>query len=450
MEQVKRLFWKEAIRSWPLLAAGVVLPAFVFGWLLPRLQRVPPGYPPIHHYDVTIITAILGLLMLAVTVWAVMTAGSERYRQSYVSAHFPVTPSIAPLIGFGMQLLLGAAIGFSIGAWFMHIGSRILQIDYLLAAVVMLYFSGNAGVSFVVTQALSPAAGIAAGLCWMLGNIGVRNLLIGEGSIRSTSILQFSEVAFPAILVSLAILLLPGRLGRRARQIVSCAVLAVVLLGFPIIKPILDSRRPADNKLFLPFNKQITSPDGALAIAYLDRFVPLNSTSPFRLRLELTDYPRQWTAETTFDAPVLLVGFAGHDAVILAEQRAGEQQITLLRWDRFSDAPRPLFSFTAQRGALLRKLPAFDTFDTSMVSPDGRYGLLVLPSLFSDYFVSDIWLLDLARNRAKLVIPAIFSFNTSIGWQEQKAILMRENGNQYQIDLPGGKVERTLIEEERR
>jgi len=448
---VKRLIWKEAIRSWPLLVLGLLLPVLSFGGLLPKQRVIVNGIYYQGKHDEWLVMATLGLLMLAVTAWSVMTAASERYRASYLGVHFPVSPALAPVIGFCLQLLLGAVIGLCAGLWFRPYGP-------LLPVAVMLFVACGAGVSFLLTMAISPSAGFAAGVFWMLGYIvKFSETLAQAANLRNPAIPLGTEVvqnSWPALLafaVALTILLLPGRLGRRARQIASCAVLAGVLLGFPIVKPMLDSRRHASNEYFIPGGSQrITTPDGALAIAYLDPVVPLNSTSPFRLRLELTDYPRQWTAETTFDAPVLPVGFAGHDAVILAEQRVGEQQITLLRWDRFSDAPRPLFSFTAQRGALLRKRQTLDTYVTSMISSDGRYGLLALPSLFSEYYVTDIWLLDLAQNRAQLVIPAIFFYNASVGWQEQKAMLMMENGNQYQIDLPGGKVERTRIEEERR
>jgi len=448
MEMVKRLLWKEAIRSWPLLLAGAVLAVFVFGWVLPRLQHANAGFPPNHYLITNVITVTLGVLMVAVTSWAVMTAGSERFRKSYGSTHFPISPNLAPLIGFIAQLLLGAAIGFGVGAWFLHI-------DYLLPAAIVLYFAGNAGVSFVVTQAISPAAGIAAGLCWMLGSIRLRDMLASAENARSSApwspILQYCVVALPAIMVALAILLLPGRLGRRARQIASCAVLAAVLLGFPIIGPVLSSRsNNAVARFMTAEHARLASFDGALAVAYLDP-VRVNGDPPAGMRLELADYPRQWTAQADFTAVVLPVGFIRNDAAILAQQKNGAREITLLRWDRFSDAPRPLFTFTAHRKALWRALRGSpEIFIDGRVDPNGRYGLLVLPTLLSEYGQYDIWLLDFTYGKAKLVVPATFVYQTSIGWSEEQATLTQQNGREYRIDLAREKVSVMQVGKERR
>lgn len=444
MELVKRLLWKEVIRSWPLVALVAALPTYAFGWWLPKLQDPVHGIFGYRYYDELLITVTLGILLLAVVVWSAVAGAGERFRQSYASMHFPIPSTLTPMIGFGMQLLLGAAVGFSAGYWFMHGG-------LLLPVTLVLFFTAAAGMSFMMTMARlsSNAVGLAVFLLYGIVKL-VEGLAPSLSVDNGREMALYSLCAMLALLVAMVIQMLPGDWSRKARQASSLVVLTAVLIGFPIAKPMLDNWRQPGWQPRYDY-RQLATPDGALMVHYLaavGRQVPF----PDKLTVDFSDYPRQWHREMTFDGPVLPVGFRGHDAVILARQRPGEREITLLRWDRSTTTAQPLFSFAAGRRALrdtMRTVTGQGHFVGS-ISPNGQYGLLSLRTPFRDRWGVDLWLLDFTRRRATLVMADTYLYHTVVGWTADQAVLTQEFNGSYRINLHSGTAAKVMIEEAQR
>ncbi|MHB9107867.1 MAG: hypothetical protein ACYDCO_12490 [Armatimonadota bacterium] len=448
MDVVKRLLWKEVIRSWPLVALVAALPTYAFGWWLPKLRYPIHGIFGYGSYDYLLIAVTLGILLLAVVAWSAVTGAGERFRQSYASIHFPIPATLTPVIGFGVQLLLGAAVGFSAGHWFIREG-------LLVPIAIILFYTVAAGVSFMMTMTRLSSNAIGLIVFLIYGIVKFTQALPAgryPPSLHTETgkeMVLYSLCALLALSIAMVIQALPGNLSRQARQTSSLVMLTAVLIGFPIAKPMLDgwlhrNSAPAYS------NRLLTTPDGVLAVSFRTAF-DKKAAFPKELPVDFTDFPRQWHGQMTFDGPVLPVGFIGHDAVILARQRPGERQITLLRWHRAADTTEQLFSFTTYRQALQRTMsdPSSWIDLIGCISPDGRYGLLALCSPYGDYAGNDIWLLDFTRQRATLVIPAIHLYGATVGWMADRAVMTTSSDTSYRIDLAAGTMAKTTIREER-
>ncbi|MHB9023799.1 MAG: hypothetical protein ACYC7E_06425 [Armatimonadota bacterium] len=437
---LRRLLWKEWRLGWPMLAAGLVLPP-----LATAIVKVHKSN--FRSLDWT--TVSLFLLLFAIAVWASTLAGRERIRQSYAGAHFPLHPAWNTLNTYLAQGIIVLLIGLNVGWWSTKLDESYPLLNALLLAG--LFVGSQFTLSFVVSLAISTTAGIVAGICWILGNnevlalLTMNNYRISDDPLPLKSIALLSLCIASALLV-ITIVLLPARTVSIYRRIIACMILGLGTLSLPVYDQYIETwlQKPQWATHILP-PVRIHSVDGSLAVEVIR---PDRKNNDVATGLRFIDYRQKRIAEHALQPVMQPIGFISHQAVIVAQQRPDDREITLLRWDTITNAMRSLLTIPTRRGALAEVLMQNISWSESSfiaeLSPDSHYCLLALPSHYGDAY--NLWLVDLQKTLSILVLPhaELFTPRMHVSWLKDDLIISSLN-QPLKISLITGKVSRLPI-----
>jgi len=221
-DMLKRLAWKEILQGRLILLIALAAPplAVIPAAMMSKLSN-SNGYT-----DATVI------LLMVMAAWpAAMLANNKRNR-SYVLSHLPVPALWDNILGLTFVLLVSLLTAAGLALWSTLLPRYDASGESLPS--LMLLFGSATLVGFVLSQALSPYAGIVGAVIWSLyfftsgdSNNGLSTLfMLGDSE---------GEYLVPAMLgvcVTVAFLLAPLRLSLRIRRVTVMA-LFVVALAWP-------------------------------------------------------------------------------------------------------------------------------------------------------------------------------------------------------------------------
>lgn len=156
LSMLGRLLWKEWRQGWAVLLLGLL--AIIISGILKDVK--------IFRIEMPHIT--LSLLLLVAAVRGAMLAAGERYRRAYDGIHFSVHPALGPTLTFWFHLAIIILLGAAFGGVMQSSGEYISP--WWRVGFGVVYLGGAFGLSFVVSTAFSPPAGIVAALFWVVGN----------------------------------------------------------------------------------------------------------------------------------------------------------------------------------------------------------------------------------------------------------------------------------------
>ncbi|HOS44085.1 MAG TPA: hypothetical protein PK794_10375, partial [Armatimonadota bacterium] len=247
-----------------------------------------------------------------------------------------------------------------------------------------------------------------------------------------------SAVPFQIAMTGAALLafgLLLTRLAFPTRRLLACLLLGAVAGGFPAYNWYEDSRI-AGRRDAMDIFTAMESTDGAV---WLEK-APGAHETPDLVVLRLTDYRRDTQTIRPFPRPLAPAALLDAGVALLLAQPRGAAAVTLLRWDAAADTVEEICAISAAKGLLAS--PRVRYYDPSInplmhVSPDGAHALLLLPTWAGEG--EDLWHVDLAGKRARLVRPAQWVIAETVSWTEDAAILS-DNGEPLRVDLRAGTV----------
>ena len=414
---LRRLCWKEWRQGWLLLALGIVLPPLA--WLLSGVV----DYRLDHYgFNIHTVSVTLFLLLVGVIVRAPMVVAGGTSRQSYAGAHFPLHPHWPLLVTFLFQGLIVALIGANFG-WLgaphqatMHA----MPYDRMILVGVMC-FSGVYLLAAALARAVSPLAGMAGGMLWLLffGMHDTCQRLANPASVDYRGFWTSNNVSLALVMAGgfVAYLLLMTPRGELlTRRVVAVALLALVTIGFPLWSAQTNNWKNEANEVELPSTVNRDNSVTVMSDANNGRGKPLS--------LQFTDYRLGRSVTRQFTLPTLPLGIIGQHTAILLEKHLDEQRLVVARWDLDGNTMRPLLALPASSTTLKNR---YMYNIMASFSPDERYALLEMPALMPQMEDRrDIWLLDLPHAQARLVIASTTGLGCdeeSICWQRDKVIL---------------------------
>ena len=405
-----RLLWKEWREDWPILAIGIVLPLLT----LPLSNR--EGWTAFDY-------SALGLVGILLVLWAADRARRIGMDRGQVRQALPIaTPTrwifthLAPL---PVPVLAGISVGIMMHAW--H-AERVALSPAIIAGV--LYLVSAFFLATILTPAFSPIAAIITGVVW---------LFLGLDAEQPDNITPlFLKIAVASLVVSVLweVFALKGRYwaGR--------VVMIVVLLAF-LVNPM------ALPQLFTHQYMSSTESPYTHSIQMYDHTIYLRPSrtkansrknmTASQIDLQYVDRRRDFRLVRAFQQTVQPLDFITEDQALLGEQLPGQPEIRLLIWDVRRNLVREMGHFTAVKDLLSSSYHAF-------LSPDGRYLALFVQGRSDKWhvkeFISDIWVVDLARGHAVPVLVNVFQDywddQYSVSWTPERLYF---SGRGIEVDL---------------
>jgi hypothetical protein len=409
----KRLLWKEMREGWLILAAMFVLPVL--------FSKAPD-------------TTVGGLLRLSawwfdqalVIIWASGKATRSKGGMEFTEGRLPTKPMIDWICSFLIPLIAVAAAG----AWLARMTApepfdstffRLMALD--LAATFAICYLLSAITSYWMAVAIGMARVATGGLILMTSYMTTWNAVsvvarIGAGCAAGT----------------LVFLVLARRKPLQERQ--AFALVAALLVALLPYVGHFDSRevfwwresKPAEGILGWWFQDDRSKTDMHTGRSYRRGVYTVDVIG--RNQLEYRE------ARSLFDNQFVRRvhhGFSGDVGIIdatgaachFAEQPFKSDRVRIIRWDVRSNRTRTLGSARLGSEALSR-------FGIASISPDERYVLMMSASTMG--IGMDLWLLDLSKGNAVVVLDNSAFAMDAVHWYRDKALLYG-SGRPVIIDL---------------
>jgi hypothetical protein len=431
-----RLLWKEWRLGWPLLLLGVLLP-------IPATLLTRAGIRFYYLDNLTPLDIVIFLLLVGVVVRASLLVVVGPSRQLYAERHFALSPAWPLVVAFLCQgffiVLVGAAVGWCRSQL---PGSLPPLLTILLSCVILL---GTYALTATVSRAISPLAGMAVGLPWIM--VWARVIWAPSNGGYYIDVIHFSfgetgyflPVCLIADIIAFGIVLLP-KPRFLTRQVIAMVLVVGVVLGYVVIERIAP-RDDQQTTFALAFTN--ASADGSLAV---EPVTAENIRLDKPVTMRLLDYRNNLQAIRSFPTPAIPFNFIGNQSVLLLA-KSDPTHVALCRWQIAGDSVQTICTIPVRRQRLLNFLGSVE-LDYSGISPDGRYALIYLPALQSvlDY-ASDLWLVDLANGTHKLLIAGKVVLNPHYTWLPGKVVISTlgnrlgvEDRRPMAISLPDGRV----------
>lgn len=355
---------------------------------------------------------------LVIAFWAAEKGDATRHGAEFARTHLPVHPAVH----WAFTLLFPMAASAGVGAWFGLWSVQVSRADALPAV-----WAGALDMATTYALAYFLAAALSY---WGAIFIAVVRTIAGTSisvwdlqPFRDPDVVALAvQLAVGAVLASFVFSALSQKKSRPARQAVSFALLAAVIVAPSIGRLNLGSVTTRNGSYQNMVAEHLESRDRAVSVdASLDQ-------PRAKVKVCYIDRRTGLNRERSFEQAAQIVDFTEGGLVYLAQQRPGAKSIAILRWNARSGSVRQVAAFPVSR-ELLQASPR----QLGAVSPDGRYIILTLKSLYAQG--PDVWLVDVSNNKSRvLLMGRSYWGEVRVAWRDRLAVMSLPN-SLVRVDL---------------
>ncbi|MCL5105273.1 MAG: hypothetical protein M1133_14340 [Armatimonadetes bacterium] len=411
-----RLIWKETRESLLMMSVGFVAPAAVLVMIEKKM------FAHQWMFVVLLMATVMGTFL-----WAAEKANAKRSRNDFEDTYLVLPKAADWLTSYAFPALIAFAIGAWLGfvldaapGWSQTHWSHTRQWTMLTSGLCML--SGFL-VCYATSRAFGFSFGAIVGAVWLIFPttplaVPASSQTVGD---ESPVFAAFMIRAMIGAVVGSLLVLAASRARSRPRFQVVPLILAAAACCGPHLGVLLASLRGIEGIEPSYINYAIlsnSSPDGSLAIG------PTGTRSGMSASLRLANCRDGVSWERSFHQAVQPLGLTDRVAY-LAQQGIGEDHVRIFAWDIATGKVRCRARIRVGKNAILGCQPG-------AVSPDGRFLILCLGATIGQGH--DLWALDMANGRHRLLAPNTRSECRQAQWMGNRAILSG-NGKAMRVRL---------------